>query len=50
MALVPEEGAQSYIDYLKENYYKDLPSALNRNLDEVIFATQPGAGAAIIKL
>jgi len=50
VALVPEEGAQSYIDYLKENYYKDLPSALNRNLDEVIFATQPGAGAAIIKL
>jgi len=50
VALVPEGEAQTYIDYLKENYYKELPSVVNRDLDEVVFPTQPAAGAAIITL
>lgn len=50
VALVAENGVKSFINYLKENYYKNLPAALYRNLDQVVFATQPGSGAAIYTL
>lgn len=50
VALVSENGVKSFIDHLKENYYKSLPAADGRDLDQVIFATQPGSGAAIFTL
>ncbi|XP_057367540.1 N-acetylgalactosamine kinase-like [Daphnia carinata] len=50
VALVPENGVKSFIDHLKENYYKNLPAARDRDLNEVLFATQPGSGAAIFNL
>lgn len=50
VALVPENEVKSFIDHLKENYYKNLPTARGRDLDEIVFATQPGSGAAIFNL
>ena len=47
VALVPENGVNDFINHLKENYYQYLPAASGRDLDQVIFATQPGSGAAI---
>jgi len=47
VALVPENGVTAFIDHLKENFYKDLPAAQGRDVDQVIFATEPGAGASI---
>ena len=50
VALVSENGVVSFIDHLKENYYKYLPAADDRNLNQVIFATEPGSGAAILNV
>lgn len=50
VALVSENGLKSFIDHLKENYYKFLPAASGRDLDQVVFATQPGSGASIFNL
>lgn len=50
VALVAENGVESFIKYLKENYYRHLPAALDRNLEQVVFATQPGSGASIYTL
>ena len=50
VALVAESGVETFISYLKENYYRNLPAAIDRNLEQVVFATQPGSGAAIYSL
>lgn len=50
VALVSENEVKSFIEHLKENYYKNLPAAVGRNLDQIVFATQPGSGAAIFNL
>ncbi len=50
VALVSENGVESFIDHLKENYYKNLPAASDCNLDRIVFATEPGSGASIINL
>ena len=50
VALVSGNQVDTFIEHLKENFYKDCPAAQNRNLNEIVFPTQPGAGAAIIKL
>lgn len=50
VALVCEENVERLINHLKETYYSKLPEAQGRNLDDVIFATQPGEGATIFKL
>lgn len=47
VALVPEDAVTLFINHLTENYYKDLPAAKGVNLNQVIFATQPGCGATI---
>lgn len=50
VALVSESDVESFINHLKENYYRHLPAAKGRDLDQVIFATQPGSGATIYNL
>lgn len=50
VALVAEDKVTDFIDHLKEKFYRDLPAARDRDLEQVIFATQPGAGASIFTL
>ncbi len=50
VALVPSSSVDSFIDGLKRDYYSDLPAAKEvKDLSEVVFASKPGAGAAIFK-
>uniref|UniRef100_A0A0K8TKS2 Putative galactokinase n=1 Tax=Tabanus bromius TaxID=304241 RepID=A0A0K8TKS2_TABBR len=41
------DSCNKYIQVLKEKYYKDLPQAKGRNLDNVVFATYPCGGAEV---
>lgn len=50
VALVSEGNVDRLISHLKDTYYSQLPEAQGRNLDNVIFATQPGEGATIFSL
>lgn len=47
MALATKETADKYITALKEEFYADNPNAEGKDLDSIVFATQPGAGAVI---
>lgn len=49
VALVSRDQVETFIEHLKENFYKDLPAAQNRNLGDIVFPTHPGAGATIIE-
>jgi hypothetical protein len=50
VALVNEESVGDFIQNLKANFYATLPNARGCDLDQVVFATQPGAGAGIFTL
>ena len=47
MALTTEETAEKYITALKDEFYANNPKAQSKDLDNVVFATQPAAGATI---
>ena len=50
MALVPSSSVDAFMDGLKRDYYSDLPAAKSvKDLSEVVFASRPGAGAAIFR-
>jgi hypothetical protein len=49
VALVDVKHVDSFLAGLKHDYYSTLPAAADRNLDEVVFRSQPGGGAAIYK-
>ncbi|XP_059084528.1 N-acetylgalactosamine kinase-like [Tigriopus californicus] len=45
VALVPLEKLDGYMSYIKEKYFANLAAAHGRDLNELIFTTQPGGGA-----
>lgn len=47
VALTTKETADKYITALKEEFYAENPKAQGKDLDNVVFATQPGPGATI---
>ena len=50
VALVQEELVAHFIQNLKANFYATLPNARDCDLDQVVFATQPGSGASVFTL
>ncbi|ORX71428.1 Galactokinase [Linderina pennispora] len=49
--LVPQDRVEQFIMEVKEKYYaKNLPHVQGQDLDDAIFATTPGSGAAIFEL
>ena len=49
MALVQEADTDAFIEAVKKDYFLTLDAAKGKNLDEVIFKTQPGQGAVLYK-
>jgi len=49
VALVPQDRVDEYISKLKSEFYAHQPAAEGRDLDTVVFQTEPGDGAAIFK-
>ena len=47
VALVNENNVENFIQFLKVNFYETLPNARDCDLNQMVFATQPGAGASI---
>lgn len=50
VALTMKDTVSDYIDTLKEKFYKGHPEAFGRDLDSLVFATEPSAGAEIYKM
>jgi galactokinase len=50
VALTTKDTVNDYIDTLKEKFYKGHPEAFGRDLDNLVFATEPSAGAEIYKM
>lgn len=50
VALTTKDTVSDYIDTLKEKFYKGHPEAFGRDLDSLVFATEPNAGAEIYKM
>ncbi|CAG8483044.1 3076_t:CDS:2 [Acaulospora morrowiae] len=49
VSLIREDQVESFIQHVIANYYKPLfPHLTKKQLDDAIFATRPGCGAAII--
>ena len=48
-ALVKEEEADSFIQNIKEAYYKSM-NLTQEQLDSAIFVTKPGEGASILQI
>ncbi|XP_063241053.1 N-acetylgalactosamine kinase [Bacillus rossius redtenbacheri] len=48
VALTTTSTADAYIAMLKEKFYKGHPSVGNRDLDSLVFATEPSGGAEVI--
>lgn len=49
VALVPPEKLESYIASIKDQYFLNLVAAQDRDLNELVFPTQPGGGAIVYK-
>lgn len=49
MSLVPSDVLDDFIKQVHDGYYATDPERLKR-VSESLFATQPGSGAAILKL
>ena len=49
VSLVPSDSVDSFLTKMKENYY-DTQEHTKDKVTEALFATQPGAGAAIYTL
>lgn len=47
VALVPQDRVEQYIDGIKSDYFSDLDAAAGQDLQNFIFASQPGDGARI---
>ena len=50
VALVQEESVEPFIQNLKANFYATLHNVRDCDLDQVVFATQPGSGASVFTL
>jgi len=50
VALTTKDTVSDYIDTLKEKFYKEQPEAFGRDLDGLVFATEPSAGAEIYRV
>jgi galactokinase len=50
VALTTKDTANDYINTLKEKFYKGNPAAFGKDLDSLVFATEPNAGAGIYEL
>ena len=47
MAMVREDEADDYIAHLKTNYFDGLAAAHGKDLNTILFKSQPGGGAAV---
>lgn len=47
VAMVREDEADDYIAHLKTNYYDGLAAAHGKDLNTILFKSQPGGGAAV---
>ncbi|GFG35106.1 hypothetical protein Cfor_01402 [Coptotermes formosanus] len=50
VALTTKDTVSDYIDTLKEKFYKGNPAAFGRDLDSLVFATEPNTGAEIYEV
>lgn len=49
VALVKEEEVENYKAKLVEEFYNQEPEAQGRDIDTILFSSQPGSGACIYK-
>ena len=47
MALTTKNSVDDYISTLKEKFYKNNHAARNKDLDTLVFATEPNVGAEV---
>lgn len=50
MALTTKDTVNDYIRTLKEKFYKENPAASDKDLDSLVFATEPSVGAEIYEI
>jgi N-acetylgalactosamine kinase len=50
VALTTKDTVSDYIDTVKEKFYKGNPAAFGKDLDSLVFATEPNVGAEIYKV
>lgn len=49
VALVKEEEVENYKAMLLEEFYSQEPVVQERDMDTILFSSQPGSGACIFK-
>ncbi|KDR23048.1 N-acetylgalactosamine kinase [Zootermopsis nevadensis] len=50
VALTTKDTVDDYIKTLKEKFYKENPAAFGKDLDSLVFATEPNVGAEIYEM
>jgi hypothetical protein len=50
VALTTKDTVNDYINTLKETFYKGNPAAVGKDLDSLVFATEPNVGANIYEI
>jgi galactokinase len=50
VALTTKDTVNDYIRTLKEKFYKENPAASDKDLDSLVFATEPSVGAEIYEI
>lgn len=50
VALTTKDTVNDYIKTVKEKFYKENPAASGKDLDSLVFATEPNVGAEIYEM
>jgi N-acetylgalactosamine kinase len=50
VALTTKDTVNDYIGTLQEDFYKGNPAAFGKDLDSLVFATEPNVGAEIYEM
>jgi hypothetical protein len=50
VALTTKDTVSDYISTLKDKFYNGNPAAFGKDLDSLVFATEPNTGAEIYEL
>lgn len=47
VALITEDNVDNFIATIKTQFYADNPEAVGKNIESLVFATQPGQGVQV---